>query len=264
MPRSTLAFDDRGEGETVVLVHGHPFDRSLWDPQQEPLARRFRVVTPDLRGYGESPATPGTVTMGELAADVVALLDELRIESAAVVGLSMGGLVAMELALAEPRRWWALGLVATTAAPVTEAERRERLLTAELLETSGLEPVVETMRERLFGPSCPPDVIDRVVRMMRSSNPQGAAAALRGRAERPDYRPGLAGLDIPAFVCTGTYDTWSTEAVTRELVASLRAPRTLLLPDVGHLPNLERPEEFNRELLPFLESAAAARPSPRS
>ena len=254
-----LAYDDRGRGSAVVLVHGHPFDRSLWEPQQEPLARRFRVVTPDLRGYGESAATPGTVTMRQLATDVEALLDELGIESAAAVGLSMGGLVAMELALADPSRWWALGLVATTAEPVTEAERRERLATAETLETVGLEPVVEAMRNRLFGPGCPPEVVDRVVRMMRASNPQGAAAALRGRAERPDYRPGLAALELPAFVCAGTHDTWSTEAVTQELVACLRSPRALVLPEVGHLPNLELPDLFNSELLSFLEAADEAR-----
>jgi pimeloyl-ACP methyl ester carboxylesterase len=259
MARLSLAYDDRGAGSAVVLVHGHPFDRTLWAPQLESLGRRFRVVAPDLRGYGESPATPGTVTMRQLATDVEALLDDLGIDSAAVVGLSMGGLVAMELALAEPRRVWALGLVATTAQPVTEAERRERLAAAETLETVGMEPVVDTMRKRLFGPACPPEVIDRVVEMMRSSNPHGAAAALRGRAERPDYRPGLAKLELPAFVCTGSHDTWSTEEVTRELVGCLRDPVTLLLSEVGHLPNLERPDEFDRELLRFLSAADESR-----
>ena len=156
MPPASLAFDDHGSVPAVVLVHGHPFDRSMWAPQQEPLGRRFRVVTPDLRGFGESPATPGKVTMRELAGDVEALLDELGVDSAAVVGLSMGGLVAMELALASPNRWWALGLVATTAAPLTEAERRERLATAETVETEGLGPLADSMSKRLFGPGAVP------------------------------------------------------------------------------------------------------------
>jgi len=259
MSAASLAFEDRGEGPAVVLVHGHPFDRSMWEPQQEPLGRRFRVITPDLRGYGQSRATIGTVTMRQLAGDVEALLDDLDIDSAAVVGLSMGGLVAMELAIANPGRWWALGLVATTAEPVTNAERRERLAMAETLETDGLEPLVDSMSKRLFGPECTEDVIDRVVQMMRRSNPHGAAAALRGRAQRPDYRPGLAALDIPTFVCAGTADTWSTEAVTQALIDCLGAPRSLLLPELGHLPNLESPDVFNRELLRFLEEADEAR-----
>ncbi|MBA3243930.1 MAG: alpha/beta fold hydrolase [Actinobacteria bacterium] len=256
---SSLAFEDRGEGPAVVLVHGHPFDRSMWAPQQEPLGRSFRVIAPDLRGYGQSPATSGTVTMRQLASDVEALLDDLGVESAAVVGLSMGGLVAMELAIASPDRWWALGLVATTAEPVTEAERRERLAMAEALEREGMQPLADAMGERLFGPGCAQDVVDGIVKMMRANNPQGAAAALRGRAERPDYRLGLAALEIPAFVCAGTHDAWSTEAVTQALIDCLNAPTSLLLPKIGHLPNLESPDVFNRELLRFLQAAAPAR-----
>lgn len=102
-----LAFDEVGEGPVVVLVHGHPFDRSLWSPQQPPLAEAgFRVIAPDLRGYGQSAATAGTVSMRTLAEDVVGLLDRLEVATAALVGLSMGGLVAMEFALAHPHRVW--------------------------------------------------------------------------------------------------------------------------------------------------------------
>ena len=259
MTVASLAFEDRGDGPVVVLVHGHPFDRSMWEPQQEPLERLFRVLAPDLRGYGESSATPGTVTMRELAGDVEALLDELEIDSAAVVGLSMGGLVAMELVIADPDRWWALGLVATTAEPVTEAERRERLAMAETLEAEGMEPLADSMAGRLFGSACPQQVVGRVVRMMRDNNPQGAAAALRGRARRPEYRPDLAALELPAFVCVGTADTWSTRAVTDALVNGLADPRLLSLPEVGHLPNLESPDVFNLELVRFLQASYATR-----
>jgi len=254
-PASALAYDDRGHGPAVVLIHGHPFDRSMWEPQQEPLARRFRVLTPDLRGFGQSTSSGGTVTMRELAADVEALLDDLGVGSAAVVGLSMGGLVAMELAIADPKRWWALALVATTAEPVTGRERRRRLELAATLESEGMNPLADAMGERLFGPSCPTAVIDSVEQMMRENNPQGAAAALRGRAQRPDYRPGLAALEIPTFVCAGSHDFWSTPEVTQALVDTLNSPRLLVLPEVGHLPNFEAPEEFTRELLDFLGHA---------
>jgi hypothetical protein len=131
--------------------------------------------------------------MGELAADVLLLLDRLEIASTAVVGLSMGGLVAMELAHAEPERVWAVALVATTAEPVTAEERRQRLTMADTLEAEGLEPLAGSMSERLYGPHCSAAVITRVVRMMRENNPMGAAAALRGRAQRPDYRDWVVG-----------------------------------------------------------------------
>lgn len=252
-----LAFDDFGEGPAVVLVHGHPFDRSLWSPQLQPLATAgFRVVAPDLRGYGESPVTPGSVSMVELADDILLLLDRLEVESAAIVGLSMGGLVAMELALGWPQRVWALGLVATTAEPVTHDERRQRLELAAAVETEGMTPLVRYMHTGLYGPHCPPETIERVDRMMRKTNPVGAAAALRGRAERPDYRPGLAALEIPSFVCTGNTDPWSNPDVTRKLVSCLKSPETLLLEGVGHLPNLEAVDRFNATLVAFLRGAA--------
>jgi pimeloyl-ACP methyl ester carboxylesterase len=256
-----LAHDDLGAGPAVVLVHGHPFDRTMWRPQLTPLMDAgFRVVAPDLRGYGASRATRGTVTMSELAGDVAGLLEQLGIDTAAVVGLSMGGLVAMELALAEPGRLWALGLVATTARPVTEQEARERRAMAAAIEEHGIDPLVRDMSPRLVGPRCPPDVMMSVIEMMRRADPLGAAAALRGRAQRPDYRATLATLRTPALVCVGAADPWSTAPVTEELVACLAQPRAVVLEGVGHLPNLEAPGEFN---LAFLDFLAANRPPSR-
>src|SRR3954447_12025991 len=129
-----LAYDDVGAGACVVLIHGHPFDRSLWQPQVDALATVFRVVAPDLRGFGESPVTPHTVSMRAYADDVEELLARLDIDRAAVVGLSMGGLVAMELATVHPERYWAVGLVTTTVEPVSPAERAQRRERADLVE----------------------------------------------------------------------------------------------------------------------------------
>src|SRR5215469_12239673 len=128
-----LAHDDAGDGPVVVLVHGHPFNRGMWAPQLAAL-RDFRVIAPDLRGYGDSPVTPGTVTMAQLAADVSHLLDRKGIATAALVGLSMGGLVVMELAAAQPERWWAHGFIATTAQRVTAEEAQARLASARTME----------------------------------------------------------------------------------------------------------------------------------
>jgi 3-oxoadipate enol-lactonase len=243
---------EAGSGPVLVLVHGHPFDREMWWPQLEAFAGRFRVIAPDLRGYGESPPRPGTVTMAELSDDIWSLLDALGVDTAAVIGLSMGGLVAMEMAIERPQRLWALGLVATTAQPVTAEERRERLAMADLVEHEGIEPLVAAMAPKLFGDAPNERVVEVVLAMMRRANPVGAAAALRGRANRPDYRPALRKLGLPVFVCAGTADAWSTADVTSELVGCLRDPIVVTLHGVGHLPNLEVPDRFNDELAAFL------------
>jgi 3-oxoadipate enol-lactonase len=104
----------------------------------------------------------------------------------------------------------------------------------------------------VYGPRCPGGVRERVDAMMAAAPADGAAAALRGRAERPDYRPRLETLDLPAFVCTGSEDPWSDETVTAEIVASLQRPELTVIDGVGHLPNLEAETAFNRALTDFL------------
>jgi len=251
-----LAFDEAGRGDCVVLIHGHPFDRTLWAPQLAALAGRFRVIAPDLRGFGRSPVTPHLVTMREYAADVEELLDGLGIARAAIVGLSMGGLVTMELAASRPGRSWAIGLVATTMQPPTAQDRATRLERAVAVERDGMGVLVDYMHTGVYGPACPPAVRALVDAMMAAAPPDGAAAALRGRAERPDYRPLLAGLDIPALVCAGSADPWSDDAVTAEITASLKRPETVIIDGAGHLPNLEAETEFNAALDAFLRAHA--------
>jgi 3-oxoadipate enol-lactonase len=250
-----LAHDDTGDGPAVVLIHGHPFNRGMWAPQLAVLRDRFRVIVPDLRGYGDSPVTPGTVPMAQLAADVSDLLDAKGIAAAALVGLSMGGLVVMELAAAQPDRWRAYGFIATTAARSTPEERAARLASARILDEQGMGPVAEEMAARLFGPSPAPELTAQIMAMMLATNPAGAAAALRGRAERPDYQPILTTLRAPALVCTGDHDSYSTAEITRELAGCLPDPEVVLLEGTGHLPNLEQPDAFNEHLLSFLTRA---------
>jgi 3-oxoadipate enol-lactonase len=253
-----LAYEEAGTGPCVVFVHGHPFDRTLWEPQLAALSDGFRVLAPDLRGFGQSPVTPGSVTMREFAADIEGLLDDLGIQSAAVVGLSMGGLVTMEMAARRPDRYWAIGLIATTMEPPTAQERVTRLERADAVERDGMSVLVDYMHTGLYGPACPPAVRARVDAMMAAASPAGAAAALRGRAERPDYRPMLAGLDIPALVVGGSADPWSNGAVIAEIAASLKHPEVMVIDGVGHLPNLEAEREFNDALRAFLQSRAPA------
>lgn len=210
------------------------------------------MVAPDLRGFGTSPASPHPVSLREYAEDVEELLARLDVERAAVVGLSMGGLVAMDLATTHPERWWALGLVTTTAEPLTPRERAERLQRADHVERDGMQILIDYMHTGLYGPRASPEIRVDVDAMMARTSPAGAAAALRGRAERPDYRPRLRDLDLPTFVCTGSEDPWSNEPVTNQIVDNLARPELLVIEGAGHLPNLEAEEVFTTALLDFL------------
>jgi pimeloyl-ACP methyl ester carboxylesterase len=253
-----LAHDERGSGPALVLIHGHPFSRRMWAGQLASLSDTFRVVAPDLPGYGESPARGATITPRGLADAVVESMDALRIERAAIAGLSLGGLVAMELGLGYPDRVAGLVLTATTAAPLTPEEADMRRSTAASLERDGMLDHALEMTGRLFGPAArrDPDVVLPILETMLRTSPAGAAAALRGRAERPQYHELLRDLSVPALVLAGDADFFSTEEITAQLVAALPDPEVVILPGIGHMPNLEAPDVFDRAVRTF---AAAAR-----
>jgi pimeloyl-ACP methyl ester carboxylesterase len=139
---------------------------------------------------------------------------------------------------------------------VTPGERSVRRERADRVERDGMQVLIDYMHGGLYGPHCPPAVRERVDAMMARAPVQGAAAALRGRAERPDYRPRLRELDLPAFVCTGSADPWSNETVTAEIVEHLQHPELVVIDGAGHLPNLEAEEVFNEALAGFLRRHA--------
>jgi pimeloyl-ACP methyl ester carboxylesterase len=266
MPYSTLAHEDRGHGPAVVFLHGHPFSHAMWASQMESLSDEFRVIAPDLPGYGESPPLAQIMSMRRFADAVLELLDALDVARATVVGLSMGGLVAMELGVAQPERVDGLVLAATTAAPATEEDAERRRRAAADIEANGMLGHTAEMLPRLFGPAASRDpalTVPIVTTMLRTS-PAGAAAALRGRAERPDYERLLRELRPPALVVAGDRDAYSTKEVTDQLVAALPDPEMLILPGVGHFPNLEAPDAFDAAVRAFARRVTGSGPEPRA
>jgi pimeloyl-ACP methyl ester carboxylesterase len=228
----------------------------MWLGQLDSLSDEYRVVAPDLPGYGDSPARGETITPGLLADAVVELMDAIDVYRATVVGLSLGGLVAMELGLRYPERVAGVVLTATTAAPVTPEEAEMRRATAAQLERDGMLDHSLEMAGRLFGPAArrDPSLVLPVVETMLTTSPAGAAAALRGRAERPPYDRLLGELRVPALVLAGDEDSYSTAEITAQLVASLPDPEVLILPGIGHMPNLEAPEAFDHAVRSFAAS----------
>jgi len=255
-----LAYDERGDGPTILFLHGHPFSRAMWSTQLDVLSDEFRALAPDLAGYGDAAPRAETMSMRGFADTVVGLLDARRVERATIVGLSMGGLVAMELGLAYPERVHGLVLAATTAAPVTDEEAERRRATAADIEANGMLGHTVEMLPRLFGPVAArdPAITVPIVTTMLRTRPAGPAAALRGRAERPDYASLLRTLRPPALVIAGDRDAYSTREVTDQLVAALPNPEVLILEGVGHFPNLEAPDVFDDAVRSFARAASGS------
>ncbi len=250
-----LAYDDIGRGAAVVLLHGFPFDRSMWREQAEALGGACRVIVPDLRGQGETTLGGGDVTMGEMAEDVAALLDELSIERVVLGGLSMGGYVAFEFFRRFPRRVRALVLADTRPQADTEEARRTREETAQRALKDGMAPVADSMLPKLLSASTrerEPEVVGRVREMMLRTKPEGAAAALRAMAVRPDQTDLLPSIDVPTLIVVGGEDPITPPSDASAMGAKIGGSRLVRIEGAAHLSNVERPEEFNRALADFV------------
>jgi pimeloyl-ACP methyl ester carboxylesterase len=262
----SLAFDDEGPRgpDALLLIHGHPFNRSMWRPQVDAAAAAgWRVIAPDLRGYGESPEAGGTPAFEDFATDLLALLDGLAIERVVVGGLSMGGQIAMEVCRQSPQRVRGLLLAATFPQSESEEGQHRRRATADRLLREGMANFAAEVLPKMVGAAClreRPEIGDAVLAMMRGTNPRGAAAALRARALRPAYEPVLERFDRPATVVVGDEDAFTTRADALKTASLLSDGELVWMPGVGHMPNLERQPEFNAALLRLLEKVAASAP----
>ncbi|AJC55156.1 alpha/beta fold hydrolase [Streptomyces sp. 769] len=257
----TVAYEDEGSGAPLVLIHGHPFDRSMWRPQTAHFSRAgMRVIAPDLRGYGGSSVVPGKTLLETFARDVAALLDHLGIERCVLGGLSMGGQIVMECYRQFPERIRGLLLADTFAAADTAEGRAVRLQTAERLLAEGVDGYAHEVLPKMIAPAnvtALPTVAEHVLGMMRNASPEGAAAALRGRAERRDYTGLLPRITVPTLVVVGTEDEFTPVADARAIHEATPGSRLTVIQGAGHMPNLERPEEFNAALTEFLATMPA-------
>jgi 3-oxoadipate enol-lactonase len=259
--RIAMTYDDSGGADDViVLVHGHPFNRSMWAPQAEALAAAgWRVITPDLRGYGATEAVPGVTTLDVFAGDLAALLDHLALSRVVLGGLSMGGQIVMECARQFPERLRAIVLAATSPQAETEAGTQRRREMAARLRSDGMDGYAREVLTKMLAPrsiAALPETAARVTAMMRATNPEGAAAALIGRSLRPPYEPVLAELRVPALIVVGDEDAFTTRADADLMRSLLEGSELVWMEGVGHMPNLERPDDFNRALLGFLARVA--------
>ena len=270
--RIELAYSDAGSGPAVILLHGYPFDRSMWREQIDFLsANGFRVVAPDLRGFGGvvaqtsvcepseidyRPKSVSLTTMADMAGDIAALMDTLKIDHAVICGLSMGGYVAFEFVHLFPRRVQALVLAGTRAPADNEQERQARLQQVEQMLAKGMSGIAEASLPKLLAPRTlaeKPDVVSRLREMILRADPRGAAAAQRGMAARRDYSNELSNINIPTLVIVGRDDPIRPVADAKFMHDRIRESSLKIIEDAAHMTNMEQPEVFNQALKKFLD-----------
>ncbi len=249
---SKLAYESRGAGPPLVLLHAFPFDRRMWSEELSRLSEARRVVAVDLRGFGESPLW-GEPTVDELADDVIVLLDSLGIAMAAVCGLSMGGYIALSLAERHRARLAALVLADTRAAADSEVARAARETTMRQVRSDGPAAFLDGVPERLLSRHATDDLRQRV-RDLCVDRADAILAATRALAHRPDRTAMLASIDCPTLVVCGGEDTTSPAPEMRSLAAQIPDAEYVEIAGAGHLSNLEAPDRFDEAVARFLSA----------
>ena len=256
IPGATLNVLDVGEGTPILFVHGFPLDHTMWRFQIADLAKDFRCIAPDLRGFGLSTVTEGKVTMEQFADDMAALLDALQItEQIVFCGLSMGGCIAWQFIRRHAQRLKSLILCDTRAVPDPPEVAANRLKMANDVVEQGPSIVANAMLPRLFAAETAqtqPALIDDLRQVMLRTNPHGIAAAARGMAERADACPWLPSISVPSLVIVGEHDVISTAVEMHTIAAAIPQSQIEVLPNAGHMAPLENAAMTNAAMRKFL------------
>lgn len=251
-----LYYTDEGAGEPIVLIHGFPFGGDLYRPQRAALSSRFRVITPDLRGMGQSDAPPEGYSMDTYADDVVALLDHLGIGQAIVGGMSMGGYVVFALSRRHPNRVKGLILLDTRAGADTEEGKAGRRRMIEQARNAAAGAVADAMLPKMLTEATrqeSPELADFLRTMMAATPVDGIVGALQAMIERIDSRPMLPMIAVPTLIIVGSEDTVTPPAAAEEMQREIKDAQLVVIEGAAHAANLERPDEVNRAIAAWLE-----------
>lgn len=254
---ATINVFDQGQGQAILFIHGFPLSHAMWAPQIEAFKANYRIIAPDLRGFGGSTFTAGTVSMRQFAEDMLAVLDHLGISEPVILcGLSMGGYIAWQFVENSPDRLNGLILCDTKAAPDSEEAATGRHKLAESVLKNGAGVVAQSMPEKLFAKKTLTDrvgIVNDCKQMMLAAPPEGIAAALRGMAERPDMSALLPKIKVPTLVIVGEEDQITTAQEMSRMASAIPGATFLKVPGAGHMAPLEQPGPVNEAIKSLLQ-----------
>ena len=253
--QADLHYYEEGEGLPLVLVHGFPLTHRMWQRQIPALAADYRVIAPDLRGFGESSYVEGRAAMETYAADLAGLLDALEVGSTAIAGFSMGGYAALAFLRDYRDRVAGLALVDSKATADTPEAKQGRAQAAEKVLAQGAGFMADAMIGKLLAPA----TLDReevlvqfLLDMMGTQSPDAIAQALLAMADRPDSTGLLAGIAGPSLVVAGSEDVIASVDEQRSMAGAMPDCEFVEIAGAGHLTPLERPDAVTGALRTWL------------
>jgi 3-oxoadipate enol-lactonase len=256
----TFHYQDRGRGGggAIVLLHGFPLDSRMWESQLEALSDRYRVIAPDLRGFGKSTSSE-PFSMQSLADDVHALLKELGATPCVLGGFSMGGYVALAYAKKYPSDLRGLALIDTRAEGDTNDGRENRNKMIQLAREKGASGVAEQMLPKMLAEATKqkkPEVVSNARSIMDSQPPLAIEHALAAMRDRPDVTKDLPSIAVPTLIVVGEQDAITPLGVAESMNKAIRNPTQTVIRAAGHLSPIEQPEDVTTALRRFAETVS--------
>jgi len=254
----SLYYEEAGSGAALILIHGFPLSGTVWREQLDGLAEKFRLIAPDLRGFGKSAPYDIPYSMDLYADDTIMLMDHLGIETAAVCGMSMGGYVLLNMLERYPERVNAACFMVTKAGADDAEGRARRTALAEEIVKSGAKVVADAFSRILFAPGSVarnPDMVLRVHGIMEAASPEGLICGLMAMRDRSDYSERLGEIKVRALVIGAEEDLAIPVHESEKLAAGLHDATLCMIPDAGHMVMLEQAEAVNRAIAEFLSPA---------
>jgi 3-oxoadipate enol-lactonase len=250
-----LAVREAGDprGLPVVLLHAFPMSSAMWEPQLDAL-KAYRVLLPDLRGFGTTAlSTPWFIE--HAVDDLFETLTSVGVEKAALVGLSMGGYVALRAVEKQPSRVKALVLCDTRAEADANENKIKRAAAVDFVRSRGVGPFLEPFLSDALAPKTKaekPKVVEFLKGVALKSSADAVMAALAALASRGDMTGALSGIKVPTAVLVGSQDKITPLPLSEAMRSRVPGAELHLIPDAGHFSNAENPEAFNERLLSFL------------
>lgn len=248
-----MAYEDHGQGDPIVLIHGLGSSARDWEPQATALAERYRVIACDLRGHGQSGKPPGPYRMALLASDVAALIAHLALGKVHVIGISLGGMIAFQLALDHSACVRDVVIInsAPAVVPRTVTERFLVLQRRMALRYLSMDAVGQMVGKRLF-PHAHQATLRETFRSRCAENDKAAYRATLDAILGWSVRERLHELTQRALVISGDRD-YTPVSLKEEYVARMRDAELLVIADSGHATPIDQPAACNRALLAFLD-----------
>jgi len=259
----TIAYLDSTPGQTslraCVLLHAFPLGANMWEPQMRAIPAGWRLIALDLRGFGGSTDVDSVTAVGmeDYAADVTDLLGELGVKKAVIGGLSMGGYAAFALLRSAPEMVEALILADTRSGADTPEGRANRRGMLAVVDREGPSGVAREMMPKLIGRTTQEtnaSMEPNVRRLIKQQSPVGVRCAILRMMHRPDSTPLLSSITVPTLIIVGAEDELTPAAESQRMAEAIPGSKLVIIPDAGHLSNLEQPVAFNAALNEFLAS----------